>query len=143
MRRIQIGTALIVAVLGTLGIAERAQAQTPVVVVLGVGELVLEVPLTPAAANAQIYSAYVDARPKQTLTTTCVLKAGETAVSQCPVALTTLNLSGLHVIKISASIVAADGTAEGPQVAIPFDLQKASPPVGISPSGTSVRAITP
>ena len=119
--------------------AGAASAQTPIVLVLGTGELVIEVPLVQADAQLQIYKAYVDARPAQALTVLCGPKAGSPTVSQCATPLTALNLTAQHVVAVSASIVAQDGTVEGPHVALPFDLKRVGPPVGITPAGTLVR----
>lgn len=119
--------------------AAPVMAQTPVVLVLGTGELVIEVPAGQSAAQAQTYKAYIDARPAQALTVLCGPKAGSTTVSECATPLSALNLTAQHTIGVSASIVAADGTTEGPVVALPFDLRRVSAPVAITPAGSLVR----
>lgn len=122
---------------------EEAAAQNPVVLVLGVGNLVMEVPLPVATAQAQTYYAYIDDRAKQTLTVTCTLKSGQTAVSLCPTPLSAMNLTDLHHIEIATAVTAADGIKEGPRVAVPFDLRKMPDPVPITPAPTSVQPTPP
>ena len=82
--------------------SEEAAAQNPVVLVLGVGNLVMEVPLPVATAQAQTYYAYIDDRAKQTLTVTCTLKSGQTAVSLCPTPLSAMSSARSALAPISS-----------------------------------------
>jgi hypothetical protein len=135
---------IVAAIVATVASCATAHAQTlPIIPVLGVGELVLEVPTDVATANLQDYGIYVDTRARLLANPTCVQKPGTTTppVSQCPIPLASLNLTGAHQIAVTAIIVAADGELESPRGTIPFVLRRVAAPVAPALPSSSVRPV--
>lgn len=130
--------------------AQTADAQTapPTVLVFGLGELVFEVEAPVALAKLQIYSAYIDDRPRALLEVVCHAKGDASSVCALPLAALQLGCAPderpcPHTVAISAALRAADGEWEGPRVPLPFVLATAEGPVSPSPAGASVRPISP
>lgn len=131
---------LIALVAALLTLTTTAFAQTQTIPVLGVGELVIQVPASPLVASAQDYAVYVDGTRYQ-FDVTCAAEVGATGNSLCPVQLSQLKLQlGVaHKIEVASILQAADGTKEGTRVAAPFALLLLEAPVNPTGGGFLVR----
>jgi hypothetical protein len=114
-------------------------AQT--ITVLGVGKVAMDIPLTGAAAQLQVYKAYVPATNPTAITVTATC-TGATAPALCTFPLAQLNLPvGVsRSLAVSSSISAADGTLESAKVTAPFALLLAGPPAAPAFSATPIQA---
>lgn len=120
-------------------VASAVQAQTPPTIpVLGVGKVAFDVGLSPDAAQAQGYRAYVDANAPITVTVTCAASANP-AIATCTFPLSALNLTATHSLALTAVVTAADGELESAKAPVPFVLRLVGPPVAPTAASSKVQ----